>query len=149
MDEKDLRIDIYPFEFKRADEFSHLKSLPFFPYAEAARYAAEQGLDDCIVLNSYERIADSSISNIFILKNKTLYTPPLSEGCIEGVMRRSLLDQIKCTEAPIDIEDMLEADEVFLTNAIRGIRSVKYFRDTIYNSVVTEQLKKHILHAAH
>jgi len=143
--EDDLRIDIYPLEHKDCHVLAHLKSLPFVPYAKAAKYAAENDLSDCIVLNSEDRIADTSISNLFIIRNNILYTPPLSEGCIDGVMRRFLLSQLphwkyECRERPLEIKDLINADEVFLTNSIRGIRSVQFFRDKVYDNMNTEQI---------
>jgi branched-chain amino acid aminotransferase len=143
--EKDLKIDIYPFATKKCGDYSILKSLPFTPYAEAAEYSKKNDLSDCIILNDHERVADSSISNLFIIKDKLLLTPGLAEGCVEGVMRKYLLEQFpswgyECSEASLTIEDLLNADEIFLTNSLRCIRSVRQLREVTYNNVISEQI---------
>ena len=134
-----LVIDVYPDARKSCDAFANLKSNNFLPYIMAANFAKQNNLHDCLLLNSNERISDSTIANIFISKGFAFKTPPLSEGCVAGTMRRwilEVLDQSKGTikEEPITTEDILEADEVFLTNAVQGIRWVSTFRDRQFRS---------------
>ncbi|HSU28397.1 MAG TPA: aminotransferase class IV, partial [Chitinophagaceae bacterium] len=140
--EKGLRIDIYPLARKSCDAFANLKSTSYLPYAMAAAYAKDHQWDDCLVLNNHEAIADSSIANVFIIKNGEIRTPAISEGCIQGVMRRFVLEQLeilgyRVKTGRIGINDLEEADEVFLTNAIRGIRWVRQFRDKKYSNGTT------------
>jgi branched-chain amino acid aminotransferase len=148
--EKGWTLDIYKEVKKSCDIFSNLKSNNYLPYAMAATYAKRQGLDDCLVLNSYERICDSSIANIFWVKEKQVFTPPLSEGCIAGVMRRYLTEKLRA--AGYAMEEMIctkqklqEADEIFLTNALFGIRWVQQLRETTYTSKISSQLYKQFI----
>jgi branched-chain amino acid aminotransferase len=134
-----LVIGIYPHARKSCDALSNLKSASFLPYAAAAEYAKKNKLNDCILLNTQGSLADSTIANIFLVKEKKLITPPLSEGCVNGVMRRYLLEQMKkadidCTEEALSPDDLENADEVFLTNAIRGVRWVKEFGNRTYTN---------------
>jgi len=134
-----LIIDTYPDARKSCDSFANLKSNNFLPYIMAAKFAMQNDLHDCLLLNTNERICDSTIANIFISKGFEFKTPPLSEGCVAGTMRRwilEVLDQSKGTikEEPITIEDLLAADEVFLTNAVQGIRWVAKFRDRTFRA---------------
>jgi branched-chain amino acid aminotransferase len=113
----------------------------------AAMYARNHGWDDCLVLNSRERIADSSIANLFYVTGDTIYTPPLSEGGIGGVMREWLLHTLparglKVIEKPVAAEDLILVDEVFLSNAIRGVRRVGHFSGTGYGDRVFQTVKK-------
>lgn len=124
-----LVIGIFPDAKKSCDRFSNLKSASFLPYVMASVYAKEHQYNDCVVLNTDGRIADTTIANLFIIKNNLLCTPLLSEGCIDGVMRRHLLATLPAagynvSEKPLTIQDLETADEIFLTNAIRGIRWV-------------------------
>ncbi|MEO5562581.1 MAG: aminotransferase class IV, partial [Chitinophagaceae bacterium] len=95
-------------------------------------------------MNEHERIADAGIANVFLIKNKTIITPPLIEGCVGGVMRKYLLEKIgstyKIKEEPITIDMVLEADELFLTNAVKGIRWVKQFRNKTYQHTQTVEI---------
>ena len=134
---------------KTCDNFSHIKSNNYLPYAMAAIWAKENKLDDAFLLNSFNRIADASIANIFIVKNGKIKTPALSEGCIAGVMRRHLIKCIKEENIPfeetaIETEELSEAHEIFLTNAIRGIRWVKQFEKSNYTNELAKYLHKFI-----
>lgn len=147
LNENGLIIDIYPDARKSCDLFSNIKSANFLPYVMAARHAKQNKLNDCLVLNVNDRITDSTIANVFLLIGDKIITPPLSEGCINGVMRRYLLEkikeadfEIKVEEALVTVDDLLSANEVFLTNAIQGIKWVARFRDKKYTSVVTAKI---------
>eukprot|EP01037_Dinobryon_pediforme_P008812 gene8812-8903_t len=77
-------------------------------------------------------LCEASSSNVFVWYQNHLYTPALSEGCVEGVMRQVIMETAKkinipVTEAQINPEILYEADEVFLTNATKGIQSVMGF----------------------
>lgn len=140
LNENGLQIGIFPDGRKSCDAFAGLKSASFQVYNMAALYAKTQKWNDCLVLNTSGRVADSTIANIFLVKNGKISTPSLAEGCVAGVMREYLLGVLReegqdIAEIPVSPEDILDADEIFLTNAIRGIRWVarvgekKYGRD--------------------
>lgn len=126
-------IGIFPDARKSCDLYANLKSNNYQVSVQAAIYAGRHQLNDCLVLNSYGRIAESAIANIFYCKNGKIYTPPLSEGCVAGVMRRFLLEEAEkegmdLVEKTTTLTDLESADEVFLTNVIQGIRRVSGFR---------------------
>jgi branched-chain amino acid aminotransferase len=135
--EEGLKVDVFPEGRKSCDHFSRLKSNNYLLYAQAAIYARQQGLGDCLVLNSHGRVADSTIANIFYIRDGVIYTPPLSEGGVAGVMRRYLLEKLPeagyiVHERPVSVEELSDADEVLLTNAVRGISWVRSFRGIPY-----------------
>ncbi len=137
LNENGFVIDIYPDARKSCDIFSNLKSANFLPYSMAAMYAKENKLNDCLLLNESGHIADATTANLFIIKDGIITTPALNEGCVNGVMRRYLLGKMRevgfeIRETSVSAADAEKADEVFLTNAINGIRWVKQFRDKIY-----------------
>jgi len=145
LNENGLVVDVYPDARKSCDAFASLKSASHLPYVMAALYAKENKLNDCLVLNEYGRIADSTIANVFIVKDGVIITPALSEGCIAGVMRKYLLEQLgkagyKIKETQLTIQDIKEADEFFLTNAIRGIRWVGCFGQISYTNNITAEI---------
>ena len=140
LNENGLVVDIFPDARKSCDKFSNLKSANYLPYTMAARYAKENKLNECLVLNVHERIADATIANIFLIKDGKLITPPLSEGCVDGIMRRYLIGKIKVEEKEISENDLKETDEIFLTNAISGIRWVKSFRNKSYSNPQTKKI---------
>ncbi|MBK6937716.1 MAG: aminotransferase class IV [Chitinophagaceae bacterium] len=139
--ENGLVTGLYTAGRKTCDIFSNLKSASFLPYVMAALYARENKWNDCLLMNTEGNIADSTIANIFVIKNGIISTPAASQGCVLGVMRRYLLTVLAqngffVEEKPVTVTEIESADEVFLTNAINGIRWVGSFGSRTYSSVV-------------
>ncbi len=145
LNQQGLVIDVYPGAAKSCDQFSNVKSNNYLPSLMAARYATKHGLDEALILNAFGRICESSIANIFIVGGEKIITPPLSEGCVAGVMRRFLLEKAfiknyKIEQESLSVEDILSADEVFLTNSIQPIRWVKRFRNKTYGNKKVKEI---------
>lgn len=144
--EKGFQIDVFPDARKSCDGFANLKSNNYLPYLMAALYAKEKKLDDCIVMNSHGRIADATIANVFLIKDSTVCTPALSEGCVAGVMRRHLIMLLRENsfrveeEGTVRVESLLQADEIFLTNALYSVRWVGAFRDCRYSGATAREI---------
>jgi branched-subunit amino acid aminotransferase/4-amino-4-deoxychorismate lyase len=137
---------VYTKARKTCDDFSHIKNNNFLPYVMAALWAKEKKLDDAIVLNNYNRIADATIANIFLVKDGKIKTPALTEGCISGVMRKYIIQSIKKENIPfeetaIETEELAEANELFLSNAVKGINRVKQCENFTYGFKLTEYLQ--------
>lgn len=138
-------INIYEAAKINADSFSSIKSNNYLRYAMAAMWAKDNQLDDCILTNAFDKIADATIANVFIVSNGIIKTPSLSSGCVGGVMRQHLLACMKnagieCLEAEITPSEILEASEVFLTNAWYGIRWVKKLAGSNYTNITSSFL---------
>lgn len=134
---KGLEIGIYSQARKSCDAFSSLKSANYLPYVMASLWSRQQGYDDSLVLNSHDRIAETTIANVFIINGNIILTPSLGEGCVNGVIRQYLLEQLPAAgytvkEQPLTVAQVLEADEFFLTNALQGIRWVEQCGKKIY-----------------
>lgn len=130
---------------KSCDILSNLKTNNYLVYAIAALEAKKQKWNDAIVLNSFGRICDTTIANIFFIKNGVVYTPSLSEGCVAGVFRKYIIEQLpsidlNCTEKEITIEELMGAEEVFFTNSIYNIRWVKSIADKNFDNAVTQKI---------
>lgn len=144
-DGKGIVVDIYPDATKACNMFSSLKSNNFLPYLMGVLYARQKNLDDCIILNQYGRVADATAANVFCVKNDLVYTPPLSEGGIAGVARRFLMEAlpaagVRVEEAQLSVAELETADEIFLTNAVRGVRYVERFK----NRQLTSQISRFV-----
>ena len=142
-----IHLSIFNGGRKSADLLSNLKSASHLIYAVAARKAAETGVDDCVVCNAYDRVADTTIASLFWVKDGVVYTPPLSEGCVAGVTRRRLIEQLsvselRVTERTCVPRDLMNADEVFLTNAIRGVYAVSALDGKTFRQDVTHLIQR-------
>lgn len=130
LNEKGWIAGLYTRARKTADDFSHVKHSNYLCYVMAALWAREQQLNDALLLNAFDRLADATIANLFVVHRGIVKTPALTEGCIGGVMRRYLLqclrrEGIPAEETIIDVNTLNEASELFLTNALYGIRWVQ------------------------
>jgi para-aminobenzoate synthetase / 4-amino-4-deoxychorismate lyase len=91
-------------------------------YAEASAV----GFDDVLFRNERGEMTEGAISNIFILRDGRLFTPPLSSGLLPGIFRRHLLEiDATAEERVLSLQDLESADGVFLCNAVRGMRQVR------------------------
>ena len=123
---------------KGIDSLSNLKSCNALIYAIAARQAKEHKWNDALICNTDSKLIESTIANIFWIKNGTIYTPPLTDGCIAGVMRRYILEKITVEEKHLSVHELMDADEVFLTNAIKKIKWVREIGRVRYNNIQTQ-----------
>jgi branched-chain amino acid aminotransferase len=128
------KVDIYPKARKAMDAFANLKSSNYLPYVMAERFAQQRGLDEAIVLNAEGNICDGSKTNLFMVRENKILTPALHQGCVNGVMRRHVMEQLRLhkyemEETVLTQDDLLTADSIFLTNAVRGICWVEWFRE--------------------
>lgn len=132
---------------KACDAYSHLKSNNYLSYAMAALWAKEQHLNDAILLNTNNAIADATIANIFIVKDGVIKTPALTEGCVAGVMRRHLLQCLRTENIPIEetnisVDELLQAAELFFTNSVYGIKWVRQCNESNYTNQLSARLHR-------
>jgi branched-chain amino acid aminotransferase len=137
-----LRLTLFKAESKSTGILSNLKTNNHLLNLLAIQYAKENGFDDALVLNSRGNICEASSSNLFLVQKGILFTPALSQGCVAGTKRRELLEILPTLgfqiEETIITKDMVfEMEEVFLTNAIRGIRPVICIDNTYYSRELT------------
>lgn len=133
--------------FKPCHALSNIKSGNALVYVMAARYAAQQSFDDVLILNQFGRIAEATASNVFWIKNNQVFTPPLEEGPVGGVMRAFVMSKLNelghaVTERHLTEEELENSDACFLTNAINGIVPVASYRGRILDVVAVESIKE-------
>ncbi|MEO6522363.1 MAG: aminotransferase class IV [Mucilaginibacter sp.] len=138
---KGLIMDMYTDMPKAINMLSNYKTCNSQLYVMAGLFKAQNRLDEAFILNQNGFLCETISANVFVLYQNHLYTPALSEGCIGGVMRQVVIDlaianNVPMTEAQLDPEILNQADEVFITNATRGIQWVmgfgrkRYFNET-------------------
>ncbi|MEN9700218.1 MAG: hypothetical protein RLZZ301_1416 [Bacteroidota bacterium] len=140
-----LELDIYQDMKLQKNFLSNYKTKMGLPYIMAALAAKEKGLDDLFLADERGSILESSSCNVFVVSNGVLYTPGLEEGCLAGTMRMQLINLaisngIKVYECAILPQNLLAADEVFLTNAIRGINWVGGYRTKRFQNNMARKL---------
>lgn len=144
---KGLIIDVFDEIPKPVNVFSNLKTCNSLIYVLAGIFKKQNELDEVMILNQHGFLCESMSSNVFVIYDKKLYTPALNEGCIAGVMRQVVMriameNDIELVEAQINPEILNEADEVFLTNAGRGIQWVMGYNNKRYFNEVSRFLNE-------
>ena len=141
LNSKGFEVDVFIDIKKNRSKLSNFKTKNGLIYILAGIAAKEKGIDELLILNEDSGIIESSNSNLFVVSNGVLYTPGLEEGCLAGTMRMQIINLalangFKVYECTILPQNLLAADEVFLTNAIKGItwvvgyRTKRYFNNT-------------------
>jgi branched-chain amino acid aminotransferase len=142
---KGLELDIYRDIKLHKNFLSNYKTKTGLPYVMASIAAKEQGLDDLFLTNEKGNVIESGSCNVFIVSNGVLYTSGLDEGCIAGTMRMQVINlaikhNIKIYECSILPQNLLSADEIIFTNAIRGINWVAGYRTKRYQNNMSRRL---------
>ncbi len=150
LNENGLVIDVFKDARKVCDNFSHIKSNNYLSYAMAALWAKKNHLNDALLLNPYDKIADTTIANLFIVHDGIIKTPSITEGCVNGIMKNYLLQCLRKANMPVEetsltVDDVLQAQEVFLTNSIYGIKWVKQCANSNYALDVAARLHKQFM----
>lgn len=118
----------------KTSRLTYIKSCCYYENILQKQEAIKKGYNDLIFLNEEDKITETSCANIFFVKDKKIYTPKVSEGLLEGVIRRWIMDNYDVIETSIGIEDISEYDEVFITNSLMGIMKVSKINNTSYNN---------------
>ncbi|MBA4133863.1 MAG: aminotransferase class IV [Flavobacterium sp.] len=144
-----FEVDLYKDFIVPKQLLSTLKTNNKLIQITASIFAQENGLDTCLLINEDKNVIEAANGNLFMLLNGQLITPPISEGCLNGIMRKQILklakelDGIEVLEQPISPFDLQKADELFITNVIVGIQSItKYRKKEFENSVAKQLLEK-------
>jgi len=110
-------------------------------------FAKENAYQNCILINEKKELVEALNANIFLIRGNEVLTPSLETGCINGVIRKKIIEKLKkqdiftVSEMSISPFDLLKVDEVFLTNSINEIQSVHKYRKKVYKTERTEQIR--------
>lgn len=103
-----------------------IKSLDYKIFRESFQKARTAGFDEAIFLNHKGELVEGSRTNIFLVKDKVIFTPPIKSGCLPGVTRQVVLSRarrlkLRCAAKTLKARDLFAADEAFVTSALLGI----------------------------
>lgn len=143
LNEEGLHIDLYTDIKVHPTILTQIKTTNKIPNVLTGIYKKEHDLDDCLMINEQHHIVEAISSNVFLYKNNTLYTPSISEGCIDGITRKHIIEvansmNITVIEGAVTGSMLLQTDELFLTNSIAGIKWVKEYRGKFYTNETTK-----------
>lgn len=116
-------------------------------------YAKENDFDNCLLLNTNKMVVEALNGNLFLVKDQSIKTPPIMDGCLKGIMRQQIIKLIEDSEFTIKESsvspfELQKADEIFVTNTILGIQPITKYRKKRYEtkvaSVLVEKLNEKV-----
>ena len=114
----------------------------FDPCDNEKRKSKKMSYDEPIFLNSKNQVTEGATSNIFVVVKDKIYTPKLSCGLLNGIVRQYIISNYHVIETEIDLEFLNNADEIFLTNSLFGIMPVNNLEEKVFKS---QKISKEIL----
>jgi branched-chain amino acid aminotransferase len=139
-------VDLYKDYYVAKQLLSSIKTTNKIINVTASIFAKENGLDNCLLINDTKNVIEALQGNLFMLIGDRLITPPVSEGCLNGIMRKQIISLAKrmeglsIIEEPISPFDLQKADELFITNVIKGIQPITKYRKTVYKTDFSNKL---------
>ena len=138
----DYKVDLFKDFYLDNQLISSIKSNNKIINVVASIYSNENGLENCILLNKNKMVVEFINSNIFTVNQGKIYTPKLSSGCLNGVMRKNLMNILRLNsfevfEEDISTFDLTKSDEIFGTNIIQGLFSVTNYRNKYYSNSIS------------
>ena len=146
MDNSDYEVEIYKDFHVSKHLLSTLKTTNKLVHITASIFAEENNYQNCLLINDEKNIIEAIQSNIFLVKDNIISTPKLEDGCLNGIMRKQIIQLIEkaenlvLEERSISPFELQKADELFLTNTIQGIQPITKYRKKSYQNVVSTQL---------
>lgn len=143
-------VDLFKDFYVTKQLLSTLKSTNKMVQITGSVFAHENGLQNCLLVNDEKNVIEALQGNLFMLSGNKLVTPPVADGCLNGVMRRQVLalaqkiEGLEVVEASISPFDLQKADELFITNVIKGIQPITKYRKKEFVSIVASDLLKRL-----
>ena len=146
LNEDPYRVELFKDHYIYANLLSTLKSNAKTINVLGSIYATENGYQNCLLLNEQKMVVEALQGNLFLVKGTTIITPPTSDGCLRGIIRKQLIEIAKTLkeytieEKSISSFDLQKADELFITNVMIGIQPISNYRKKSYGTEVAKML---------
>ena len=146
IEKSNFEVDLYKDFAVTKQLLSTLKTTNKMVHVTASIFAKENQLESCLLINDSKNVIEAISGNLFMLMGNTLITPPISEGCLNGIMRKQIItlakqfETIDFVEREISPFDIQKADELFITNVIQGIQPITKYRKKEFEIKLALQL---------
>ncbi len=144
--EDGYEVELYKDHYINKDMLSNLKTTNKLLHVVASVYAKENGYANCLLVNTDKQVVEGINGNLFLVQGNVVKTPPLGDGCLDGIIRKKIIEIVSATEdlklleASISPFELQKSDEMFLTNTIVGIQPISQYRKKIFGNSVSKSL---------
>lgn len=144
-----LRLGLFEGDHKGMSPMNNLKTTSALLFVLAGVHKKETEVDDVVVLNAAGRVCETVSSNIFAVIDNKVITPKLSEGCLDGVMRKQIIKAIKqkeidFEEGELTLEKLRSANEIFTTNSMAGVQGIGEFEGKSKDLSFVKELQSYL-----
>ena len=146
IEENTYEVELYKDFYKNSSMISNLDTNNKVLNVVGAIYANENDYQDCLLLNERKQVVESLNGNVFLVHDKIIKTPPLTDGCLNGILRRKLMDiisksdEFQLLEESISPFELQKADEMFIVDNIFGIIPITKYRKKNFSNSVSKSL---------
>lgn len=146
IDDAPYEVELFKDFYVNPDMLATLKTNNKVINVVGSIFAKENGYENCLLLNHRKQVVETLNGNLFLVKGTIIKTPPLEDGCLNGIVRKKLikllsqLEGYELQEASISPFELQKADELFMTNAIVGIQPIRKYRKKIYETATAQHL---------
>ncbi len=146
LDDSPYEVELFKDHYINSGMLSTIKSNNKAINVLGSIYAQENDYQNCLLLNEKKNVVEALNGNIFLVKGKTIKTPPLSDGVLNGITRKKLLEILKdledynLEETSISPFELQKSDELFITNVIMGIKPISKYRKKKFEIKVAKDL---------
>jgi branched-chain amino acid aminotransferase len=139
-------VELYKDHYVMSSLLSTLKTTNKVINVVGSIWAKENGYQNCLMLNDKKQVIEALNGNIFLVKDGRIKTPPLTDGCLKGIIRKQILAILTAVpdyiieEESISPFELQKADEIFITNVITGIQPITKYRKKEYDNTIAKEL---------
>ena len=143
---KRYEVELFKDHFLNSGILSTLKTNNKIVQVLGSIFAKENDYQNCLLLNETKTIVEALNGNLFLVKGSVIKTPPLTDGCLNGILRKQIiaiclqLPEYTLEEASVSPFELQKADEMFVTNVISGIQPISKYRKKEYSNTVAKNL---------
>ncbi len=146
LQEGNYEVELFKDFYVNKDMLSNLKTTNKALNVVASVFAQENGYANCLLVNTDKQVVEAINGNLFVVNGNQIKTAPLSDGCLDGIIRKKLMEIISASEdlelleASVSPFELQKADELFLTNSIKGIQPISRYRKKEFGCEVAKSL---------
>ncbi|SNY99702.1 aminotransferase class IV [Flagellimonas pacifica] len=146
INDQNYEVELFKDYYVNKDMLSNLKTTNKILNVVASVYAEENGYQNCLLINTDKNVVETINGNLFMVRNGVIKTPPLSDGCLNGIIRMKLIEiitsseELELLEESISPFELQKADELFTTNSIIGIIPISKYRKKEYDNTISKSL---------
>lgn len=146
INDSQYEVELFKDFYLNKDMLSNLKTNNRILNVVGSVFAKENDYDNCLLLNGDKMVVEALNGNVFLVSGKTVKTPPLKDGCLDGILRKKIIEILEKSNAyelkqeSISPFELQKADELFVTNAINGIIPVSKYRKKMFGNKTSKDL---------